>query len=243
VNQREIGTDSRSFAAALRSALREDPDVILVGEMRDLETIGLAITAAETGHLVFGTLHTTSAIQTVDRIVDVFPHESQQQIRLQLSVTLQGVISQTLMPKVGGGRICAQEIMIGTDAVRSQIREGKTAQLANVLQTGSQFGMQTLEAHLAKLVSAGLVTPDDACSKANNPQSLLSMVGRVPSLPSAHSPAHPSPQTPSRAPSPTAAAPTFFKSSNGASESKPARAPYESEDFERFRQSRTHDDR
>ena len=152
INQREIGTDSRTFAAALRSALREDPDVILVGEMRDLETIGLAITAAETGHLVFGTLHTTSAVQTIDRIIDVFPHEAQAQVRMQLSVTLQGVISQTLLPKQGGGRICAQEIMVGTDAVRALVREGKTQQLFNVLQTGSQFGMQTLESHLARLV-------------------------------------------------------------------------------------------
>jgi twitching motility protein PilT len=222
INQREIGTDSRSFGAALRSALREDPDVILVGEMRDLETIGLAITAAETGHLVFGTLHTTSAIQTVDRIVDVFPHEAQQQVRMQLSVTLQGVISQTLMPKIGGGRICAQEIMMGTDAVRSLIREGKTAQLTNVLQTGTQFGMQTLEAHLAKLVMTGLVTADDACAKSNNPPSLLTMIGRMPVV----------------SPSPTTPAPAA-KTPVATGEAKSSRPQLGNEDFERFRQLRT----
>jgi twitching motility protein PilT len=226
INQREIGTDSRSFAAALRSALREDPDVILVGEMRDLETIGLAITAAETGHLVFGTLHTTSAIQTVDRIVDVFPHEAQQQVRMQLSVTLQGVISQTLMPKIGGGRICAQEIMMGTDAVRSLIREGKTAQLTNVLQTGTQFGMQTLEAHLAKLVTTGMVTADDACAKSNNPPSLLTMIGRVPAA--AASPAAPAAQP---------------KVPAAAVEPKSGRPQLGGEDFERFRQMRTQNTR
>ncbi|MSR46877.1 MAG: type IV pilus twitching motility protein PilT [Planctomycetes bacterium] len=176
VNQREIGTDSKSFGNALRSALREDPDVILVGEMRDLETISLAVTAAETGHLVFGTLHTTSAVQTVDRIIDVFPHDAQQQIRMQLSVVLQGVISQTLLPKQGGGRCCAQEIMIGTDAVRSLIREGKTQQLFNVLQTGQQFGMQTLEAHLVKLVQQGLITAADAVSRSNSPATVVAML-------------------------------------------------------------------
>jgi twitching motility protein PilT len=137
------------------------------------------------------------------------------------------VISQTLMPKVGGGRICAQEIMMGTDAVRAQIREGKTAQLGNLLQTGTQYGMQTLEAHLAKLVTAGLVAPDDACSKSNNPQSLLSLIGHVPSF----------------APAPAPAAPVAAKSPYGASEPKPARPPFGSEDFERFRQSRTHNQR
>jgi twitching motility protein PilT len=222
LNQREIGTDTRSFAAALRAALREDPNVILVGEMRDLETIGLAITAAETGHLVFGTLHTTGAVQTVDRMVDVFPHEAQQQVRMQLSVTLQGVISQTLMPKVGGGRICAQEIMVGTDAVRSLIREGKTAQLGNVLQTGTQFGMQTLEAHLAKLCSQGLITADDALSKANNPQSVLSLMGRGPLAPA-------TPATPV-SPQPGAVPVGATKSPKGSS--------LGNEEFERFRQMR-----
>ncbi len=172
VNQREIGADTKTFSTALRAALREDPDYILVGEMRDQETISLAITAAETGHMVFGTLHTTSAIQTVDRMIDVFPHESQAQIRTQLSITLQGVISQNLLPKVGGGRACAQEVMIGTDAVRSCIRDGKTPQLINQLQTGQNVGMQTLEMHLAKLVRQGLVTLDDALAKANYPNLL-----------------------------------------------------------------------
>jgi twitching motility protein PilT len=178
VNQREIGTDSRSFATALRAALREDPDVILVGELRDLETIALAITAAETGHVVFGTLHTTSAMQTIDRIIDVFPHEAQEQVRTQLSATLQGVISQTLLPRLGGGRCCVQEIMVGTDAVRSLIREGKTPQLVNVLQTSGAAGMQTLEAHLARLVIEGKVAPEEAVSKANNPIALAQVLER-----------------------------------------------------------------
>ena len=224
LNQREIGTDTRSFANALRAALREDPNVILVGEMRDLETIGLAITAAETGHLVFGTLHTTGAVQTVDRMVDVFPHEAQQQVRMQLSVTLQGVISQTLMPKVGGGRICAQEIMVGTDAVRSLVREGKTAQLGNVLQTGTQFGMQTLESHLAKLAMQGLITADDALNKANNPQSVLSLMGRGP-LAAA-------PAAAPVAPQPAAPQPV------GATKGPVRGSSLGGEDFEKFRQMR-----
>jgi len=179
VNQREIGSDSKSFGKALRSALREDPDVILVGEMRDLETISLAVTAAETGHLVFGTLHTTSAIQTMDRIVDVFPHEAQQQIRTQLSNTLQGVLSQVLLPKIGGGRACAQEIMIGTGGVRNLIREGKTSQLLNMLQTGGAYGMQTLETALEQLISSKQITPDTALAKANNPASLRKGLARM----------------------------------------------------------------
>lgn len=178
VNQREIGGDSLSFSNALRAALREDPDVILVGEMRDLETTALAITAAETGHLVFGTLHTTSAIQTVDRVIDVFPHEAQQQVRMQLSVSLQGVISQTLLPKIGGGRACAQEIMVATAGVRACIREGKTPQLVNALQTGASTGMITLEKALVQLVKDGLVTPDEAVSKANHPASVADELSR-----------------------------------------------------------------
>jgi twitching motility protein PilT len=179
VNQREIGSDSKSFARALRSALREDPDIIMVGEMRDLETITLAVTAAETGHLVFGTLHTTSAIQTMDRIVDVFPHEAQQQIRTQLSNTLQGVISQVLLPQIGGGRACAQEIMTGTCGVRNLIREGKTAQLLNMLQTGGAYGMQTLETALEHLIQEKKITPDVALSKANNPGLLRQGLARM----------------------------------------------------------------
>ncbi len=178
VNQREIGSDSRSFNVALRSALREDPDVILVGEMRDLETIGLAIKAAETGHLVFATLHTTSAVQSIDRIIDVFPHSAQQQVRTQLASTLQAVISQVLLPRVAGGRVCIQEIMVGTDGVRNLIREGKTPQLLNMIQTGGARGMQTLESQLEKLVKAGDISAETAIAKANNPSSLGLALGR-----------------------------------------------------------------
>ncbi len=169
VNQRQIGQDTLSFSQALRRALRQDPDVILIGEMRDLETIGMAITAAETGHLVFGTLHTTSAISTVDRIIDVFPHEAQQQIRVQLATTLQGVISQTLLPKAGGGRCAAREILVASDGVRSLIREGKTPQILNLMQTGGKLGMSTLEMELTAFVQKGLVSLEDAMSRANRP--------------------------------------------------------------------------
>jgi twitching motility protein PilT len=177
VNQREIGADSASFAAALRRALRQDPDVILVGEMRDLETIALGITAAETGHLVLGTLHTTGAIQTVDRIIDVFPPEQQQQIRVQLAATLQGVVSQVLCSKVGGGRIAAHEVMIATDAVRACIREGKTSQLQTMLQTGSKLGMQLLDGCLARLVQEGKVELKNALAKAHSPQAIERAAG------------------------------------------------------------------
>jgi len=170
VTQRQIGQDTPSFTEALRRALRQDPDVILIGEMRDLETIGMAITAAETGHLVFGTLHTTSAISTVDRIIDVFPSDAQQQIRVQLATTLQGVLSQCLLPKIGGGRVAAREIMIATDGIRSLIREGKTPQMLNMIQTGKKDGMSTLEMSLLDLVNRGLVLHDDAISKANRPE-------------------------------------------------------------------------
>src|SRR5262245_22637327 len=169
VTQRQIGQDTTSFREGLRRALRQDPDVILIGEMRDLETISMAITAAETGHLVFGTLHTTSAISTVDRIVDVFPTDAQQQVRVQLSGTLQGVVSQTLVPRIGGGRVCAREILVATDAVRSLIREAKTAQMLNLMQTGRGAGMTTLEDELLRLYADKLVTAADAISKANRP--------------------------------------------------------------------------
>ncbi|MBD3169544.1 MAG: PilT/PilU family type 4a pilus ATPase, partial [candidate division Zixibacteria bacterium] len=183
VNQREVGTDTASFAEGLRRALRQDPDVILIGELRDLETISLAITAAETGHLVFGTLHTTGAIQTIDRIVDVFPHGQQQQIRMQLSMGIGAVISQCLVPKVGGGRVCAMEIMVATDAIKSSIREGKTQMMGNILQTGSKVGMQTLDNELAKLVKQNIITPEDALSKAQNPQVLQTMLrGGMPQM-------------------------------------------------------------
>jgi twitching motility protein PilT len=177
VTQRQIGQDTHSFSEALRRALRQDPDVILIGEMRDLETISMAITAAETGHLVFGTLHTTSAISTVDRIIDVFPTDAQQQVRVQLASTLQGVISQTLVPKVGGGRVAAREVLVATDGVRSLIRESKSAQLLNLMQTGKSHGMSTLEDELLRLVGQKLITPDDAISKANRSEDLKRRLG------------------------------------------------------------------
>ncbi|MCS6961637.1 MAG: type IV pilus twitching motility protein PilT [Deltaproteobacteria bacterium] len=160
INQREVGNHTKSFANALRAALREDPDVILVGEMRDLETIQLALTAAETGHLVFGTLHTSSAPKTVDRIVDVFPPEQQQQVRTMFSESIQAVIAQTLCKKIGGGRVAALEIMLGTPAVRNLIREGKIHQLPGVIQTSYSVGMQTLEFHLRQLVEKKVISPE-----------------------------------------------------------------------------------
>lgn len=170
VNQREVHRDTQSFANALRSALREDPDVILVGEMRDLETIRLALTAAETGHLVFGTLHTTSAAKTIDRIIDVFPAAEKDMVRSMLSESLQGVISQTLLKKVNGGRVAAHEIMMGTSAVRNLIREDKVAQMYSAIQTGASHGMKTLDQSLTELVQKGLISRETAREKAKNPQ-------------------------------------------------------------------------
>jgi len=172
INQREVHRDTHSFANSLRSALREDPDIILVGELRDLETIRLALTAAETGHLVFGTLHTTSAAKTIDRVVDVFPAAEKSMVRSMLSESLQAVISQTLLKKVGGGRVAAHEIMIGTPAIRNLIREDKIAQMYSAIQTGSQVGMQTLDQHLKTLVTKGLVDRNEAKAKAKSPESL-----------------------------------------------------------------------
>ncbi|MFI8609604.1 type IV pilus twitching motility protein PilT [Pseudomonas sp. NPDC077649] len=172
VNQREVHRDTHGFSEALRSALREDPDIILVGEMRDLETIRLALTAAETGHLVFGTLHTTSAAKTIDRVVDVFPAEEKSMVRSMLSESLQAVISQTLLKKIGGGRVAAHEIMIGTPAIRNLIREDKVAQMYSAIQTGGSLGMQTLDACLKTLVAKGLVSRDNAREKAKSPESL-----------------------------------------------------------------------
>ena len=169
VNQREVHRDTQSFAAALRSALREDPDVILVGEMRDLETIRLALTAAETGHLVFGTLHTTSAAKTIDRVVDVFPAQEKSMVRSMLSESLQAVVSQSLLKKVGGGRIAAHEIMLGTPAIRNLIREDKVAQMYSSIQTGGSLGMQTLDMCLKELLTKGLITRDNAREKAKIP--------------------------------------------------------------------------
>ncbi|MER2493604.1 type IV pilus twitching motility protein PilT [Catenovulum sediminis] len=170
INQREVHRDTKSFNNALRSALREDPDVILVGEMRDLETIRLAMTAAETGHLVFGTLHTTSAPKTIDRIVDVFPAAEKPMVRSMLSESLQAVISQTLLKRSGGGRVAAHEIMVGTPAIRNLIREDKVAQMYSAIQTGMGFGMQTMDQCLGDLVSRGIITRQAALAKAVNKQ-------------------------------------------------------------------------
>ncbi len=169
INQRELATDTHSFAHALKHVLRQNPDVILVGEMRDLETIQLAITAAETGHLVFSTLHTVDAAQTIDRIVDVFDPEQQAQVRTQLSVTLQAVVSQTLIPRKGKpGRVAAFEVMLATPAIRNLIRDGKTHQIPTDIQTGQQFGMQSLDGHLLKLVEQGEIEYEDALAKSSN---------------------------------------------------------------------------
>jgi len=167
INQREVHRDTLGFNEALRSALREDPDTILVGEMRDLETIRLALTAAETGHLVFGTLHTVSAAKTMDRIIDVFPAAEKDMVRSMLSEALRAVISQTLIRKVGGGRIAAHEIMVGTPAIRNLIRENKVAQMYSAIQTGAGVGMQTLEQCLKDMLNKGLISKQDAASKAN----------------------------------------------------------------------------
>ena len=172
LNQREVHRDTLGFAEALRSALREDPDIILVGEMRDLETIRLALTAAETGHLVFGTLHTTSAAKTIDRVVDVFPAAEKAMVRSMLSESLQAVISQTLLKKQGGGRVAAHEIMIGTPAIRNLIREDKIAQMYSAIQTGASLGMQTLDQCLGDLVRKGHVSIELAREKAKNPDAI-----------------------------------------------------------------------
>ena len=168
INQREVHRDTHSFSNALRSALREDPDIILVGELRDLETIRLAMTAAETGHLVFGTLHTTSAPKTIDRIIDVFPGEEKDMVRSMLSESLRAVISQTLLKKIGGGRVAAHEIMIGVPAIRNLIREDKIAQMYSSIQTGASHGMQTMDQCLNNLVNHGIVTTAAAKEKAQD---------------------------------------------------------------------------
>jgi twitching motility protein PilT len=179
INQRELGYDTFSFPRALKAVLREDPNVILVGEMRDLETIAAALTLAETGHLVLSTLHTQDAAQTVDRIIDVFPHYQQEQIRVMLASTLKGVVSQVLLPRVDGpGRVAAREIMVVTPAISALIREGKTHQIYSAIQTGAGHGMCTMEKSLAELCQAGLITEDDALSKANHPQELRPMIAQ-----------------------------------------------------------------
>jgi twitching motility protein PilT len=187
INQREVGQDTKAFAGALRAALREDPDVILVGEMRDLETISLAITAAETGHLVFGTLHTNNAAQTVDRMVDAFPSQQQEQVRMMLSNSLEGVLCQQLLPLAGKpGRVCAMEVMIATSAIRNLIREAKTHQITSVIQTSANVGMQTMDQHLADLYRRGIVAFGDAIAVAMNPdefRNLLNIAGGEPNSP------------------------------------------------------------
>ena len=179
VNQREIGPDALSFAEALRGTLRQDPDVILLGEMRDLETISTAITAAETGHLVFATLHTQDAPSTIDRLIDVFPAAQQEQIRVQLAATIQGIVTQTLLPTVDGkGRVAALEILLPDDAVRNLIRQAKVEQIYSVMQTNTGRGMQTLEQALVDLVTRGVVTQDVAMSRSSRPDQLLGLLQR-----------------------------------------------------------------
>ncbi len=178
VNQREVGNDTKSYAAALRAALREDPDVILVGEMRDMETISIAVTAAETGHLVLSTLHTVGAANTIDRIIDVFPPHQQQQIRVQLSMVLQGVISQQLLKRKDNmGRAAAVEVMVVTAAIRNLIREGKTHQINSLIQTGGKFEMQTMDGSLVELYRRGLVTYDDIMTFAADVDNIVRLVG------------------------------------------------------------------
>ena len=178
INQREVGDDTDSFAAGLRAALRQDPDVILVGEMRDLETISTAITAAETGHLVFGTLHTKGAANSIDRIIDVFPPAQQEQIRIQLADVLECIIAKALLPRIGGGRTAAYEILVATPAVRSLIRQNKSFQIVSAMQTGKRQGMQLLDEALMDLVRQGEVTVEDAIAVANDPAVLRSHFGR-----------------------------------------------------------------
>jgi twitching motility protein PilT len=179
INQREIGTDSGSFERALRSALREDPDILLIGEMRDLESIQIALTMAETGHLVFATLHTNDASQAIDRIIDVFPAWRQDQIRVQLSASLAAVVAQRLVPKIGGGMVATFEVLIATSASRNMIREGKSNQLRNIMSTSAGDGMQTLEMSLADLIRTGTITYEDALTITTYPKELARELGRT----------------------------------------------------------------
>jgi twitching motility protein PilT len=179
VNQREVGVDVPSFAEAIRRALRQDPDVILVGEMRDLETIEAAITAAETGHVVFGTLHTTGAQGTVNRIIDVFPTSQQDQIRTQLSTSIIGILSQALLPKIGGGRVAAHELLVVTPAIANLIRENKTFRINSAIQTGMKFGMQLLDDHMFRLWKDGIVSKEEVLFKANSPDDLRRRLQRA----------------------------------------------------------------
>ncbi|MFM7253345.1 MAG: type IV pilus twitching motility protein PilT [Ilumatobacteraceae bacterium] len=179
VNQREVGTDVNTFNDGLKSALREDPDVILLGEMRDLESISITLTLAETGHLVFGTLHTNDAAQALDRLVDVFPGEMRDQIQIQLAGTLQGVISQRLLRASGGGRVAAYEVLVANDAVRNLVREGKSRQLRNVMIAGQSEGMQTIEMDLARLVAAGLITMETAMEESAFPKEIIAQAATM----------------------------------------------------------------
>jgi len=178
VNQRQLHSDTSSFANALRSVLRQDPDVVLIGEMRDKETIEIALTVAETGHLVFGTLHTNSAVQTITRIIDVFPADQQDQVRTQLALVLQGVICQQLLPRIGGGRVMCAEIMIASPAVRASIRENKVHQMDNIVQVSGKFGMQTMNQALLKVFQSMIITRDEALARSNNPSELASLMER-----------------------------------------------------------------
>ena len=175
VNQREVGSDATSFAEALKAALREDPDVILVGEMRDVETISLTLTLAETGHLVFATLHTNDASQTVDRVIDVFPADQQDQIRTQFSMALAAVISQRLVPKIGGGRVAAYEVLLGTSAVSNLIREGKVRQLRNIISTSQRDGMMVLEQSLGNLLTQGVISVEEALASSVHPEDISNL--------------------------------------------------------------------
>jgi len=177
VNQREVGTDTASFPAALRSALREDPDVVLVGEMRDLDSIRFALTIAETGHLVFATLHTNDTSQSLARMIDVFPGDQQSQVRIQLAAALTGVVYQRLVPRVGGGMVAAYEVLVANSAVRNLIKEGKTHQLRNQLVSGAQDGMITLEQSLSRLVQSGIVTLEDAVARSLHPTDIEARPG------------------------------------------------------------------
>lgn len=178
VNQRQIHSDTKSFAIALRSVLRQDPDVVLIGELRDRETIEIALTVAETGHLVFGTLHTNSAVQTINRIIDVFPPDQQEQVRTQLALVLQGVLCQQLLPRVGGGRKMCCEIMVANIAVRSSIRESKVHQMDSLIQVGAKYGMQTMNQSLFDALKEGVISREDALSRSNNPIDLGTMISR-----------------------------------------------------------------
>ncbi len=180
INQREVGEDTHSFANALKHVLRQDPDIILVGEMRDLETISVALTAAETGHLVFATLHTQDAAQTIDRVIDVFPPEQQQQVRVMLSGSLQGVVCQTLAKTADGrGRAVATEVLVATPAIRNLIREGKTHQIYSAMQAGMQHGMHTMDQHLAELVRVNKITYEQGLEKCHHVEDFKRLTGRI----------------------------------------------------------------